>query len=431
MTNSVEMLNQTRLTTLQISTIFICFLMNMLDGMDVTVISYTAPSIAKAWGITPQVLGAVFSAGLVGMGIGGVFLAPFADRIGRRWMIIICAIIMGITIFATAYSQSVAHLILFRLISGIGIGAMLASVATLTAEYAPKNTKDFWVSIVFAGYPTGAVIMGLSSAQLIPMFGWQSVFQFAGILTAVAVPFLLFLLPESLDFLIKIQPNNALNRANTLLKKMNEPLLTQLSDFPKEEKVKTSIVAVLASDLKIPTILLASAIFMAFATLYFLTNWIPKLASSAGLSLSLAIYAGTVFNLGSIAGIVTQGYLSSKFGLQRTICAFLVAAAALMMIFGWFTGSDFLLILFGLIGFTMQGGFVGLYGLAARLYPTAVRATGVGLALGLGRAGAILGPIVGGLLIGAGFSMAANFMIFAIPLVISGVTTLWIVLTDR
>jgi MFS transporter, AAHS family, 4-hydroxybenzoate transporter len=212
---------------------------------------------------------------------------------------------------------------------------------------------------------------------------------------------------------------------------MNEPLLTALPELPKEEKVNTSILTLLSSDLKKPTILLAIAIFMAFATLYFLTNWIPKLASSAGLSLSLAIYAGTVFNLGSIAGIVTQGYLSSKFGLQRTICGFLVIAAVLMMIFGWFTGSDLLLLIFGLIGFTMQGGFVGLYGLAARLYPTAIRATGVGLALGLGRAGAILGPLVGGQLIGAGFSMSANFMIFALPLVISGVTTLLIALTDR
>jgi MFS family permease len=168
------------------------------------------------------------------------------------------------------------------------------------------------------------------------------------------------------------------------------------------------------------TLMLWIAIFMAFATLYFLTTWIPKLASATGLSVELSIYAGTVFNLGAFCGIVSQGYFSSKFGLTRTISVYLIFTAILMLIFGYFHGSILVLILFGLIGFGVQGGFVGMYSLAARLYPTEIRATGVGGAVGVGRIGAIFGPLLGGILIGAGLTMTINFMIFALPTLIAG-----------
>ena len=174
------------------------------------------------------------------------------------------------------------------------------------------------------------------------------------------------------------------------------------------------------------TIRLWVAIFMAFATLYFLTMWIQKLASAAGLSISLAIYAGTVFNLGAFVGIISQGYLSSRFGLRRIICSYLLGTAVLMSLFGLFTGTDMVLVLFGFIGFGVQGGFIGLYSVAARLYPTQVRTTGVGWAIGFGRLGAVAGPFVGGILIGAGLSMTTNFLIFAVPTVIAGVATLFI-----
>ena len=174
---------------------------------------------------------------------------------------------------------------------------------------------------------------------------------------------------------------------------------------------------------------------MSFATLYFLTMWIPKLAASAGLTLDLAIYAGTVFNLGAFFGIITQGYLSARLGLQRVICGFLVVTTLLMVAFGFVSGSVwggsvFRLVLFGLIGFGIQGGFVGMYSLAAKLYPTRVRATGVGWAVGAGRLGAVVGPLVGGLLIGAGWSMSANFSAFAIPALIAGVITVLIRVTE-
>ena len=385
------------ISKLQLTTILICFLMNMLDGMDVMVISYTAPNISKDWSISPQSLGIVFSAGLLGMSIGAMFLAPRADKIGRKSMILICNLIMGVSVSAIYWVNSVEVLTFFRVISGIGIGGMLASTATLTAENAPAKMKDFWVSFVMSGYPIGAVISGLIAANIIPEYGWKTMFQVAGISTFITLPIVYLFLKESSEFLNK-----------SVLKK--SPAVGELLT----DKYKKS------------TLMLWISIFMAFASLYFLTSWIPKLASVTGLSAELVIYAGTVFNLGAFCGIISQGYLSEKFGLQKTIFSYLIFTAVLMLVFGFFKGSMLVLILFGLIGFGIQGGFVGMYSLAARLYPTEIRATGVGWAVGAGRIGAIFGPLLGGFLIGAGFSMTTNFMIFAIPTLIGGITTLCI-----
>jgi MFS transporter, AAHS family, 4-hydroxybenzoate transporter len=239
-----------------------------------------------------------------------------------------------------------------------------------------------------------------------------------------------FFLAESLDFLLKTQPKGALEKANAILTKINRETLSAFPPLSIEKVEKPSVTALLTPERKLSTLQLWLALFMAFASLYFLTTWIPKLASSAGLSMELAIYAGTVFNLGAFLGIMTQGYLSSKFGLRRTIFGFLAMTAFLMVIFGFFKGSVLVLILFGLIGFGVQGGFVGLYAVAARFYPTEIRSTGVGFAMSAGRVGGIVGPFVGGLLIAWGLSMTTNFIVFAVPTLLAGIAT-YLIKSDK
>lgn len=420
--NPKALIDKNPMTGLQYSTIFICFLMNMLDGMDVLVISYTAPAIAKAWDISPQALGTVFSAGLFGMTIGTLFLAPFADKIGRKAIILISGIIMGVCIYLTSYATSITDLLIYRFISGLGIGSMLASTASLASEYTPNKTRDFWVSFVISGYPIGAVVAGLVAAKVIPTDGWQQMFRIAGIASMFSVPLILFFLSESIDFYLRTQPQNALEKLNKILTKMN---IQPLESLPIIDKIKSKLPVdqLLKTDFKKPTLQLWAALFMAFAALYFLTSWIPKLAKDAGLSMELAIYAGTVFNIGAFFGIITQGYFSSKYGLKKTLGVILVLTGVLMASFGLFVGSDVILLILALLGFGIQGGFVGLYALSARLYPTEFRTTGVGWAMGAGRLGGIVGPMIGGLLIGAGLGIATNFLIFAVPALLSGLIT--------
>jgi MFS transporter, AAHS family, 4-hydroxybenzoate transporter len=159
-----------KITGSQLAVILICFLMNMLDGMDVMVVSYSASAISKDWNISPQSLGIVFSAGLLGMTLGATLLAPLADKTGRRKLIIVSNIIMGVSVFGTAWAPSVQVLTIMRVVSGIGIGSMLANIATLASENAPVNRKDFWVSFVMAGYPMGAMLSGFAVASVLPEF---------------------------------------------------------------------------------------------------------------------------------------------------------------------------------------------------------------------------------------------------------------------
>jgi MFS transporter, AAHS family, 4-hydroxybenzoate transporter len=420
--NPKELIDHSPITKLQYTTLFVCFLMNMLDGMDVLVISYTAPAIAKAWSVSPETLGVVFSSGLLGMTIGAVILAPLADKLGRKNLILISAAIMGVCIYITSFANSVAELIIYRFISGLGIGSMLATTAALASEFTPNKSKDFWVSLVIAGYPIGAVVSGLMAAKVIPTNGWPYMFQLAGMASLITLPLIYFFVTESLEFYVKTQPKNALAQLNKILNKMGQNSINELP--PKQ--INTQLIPInhlLSSEYKKPTLQLWLALFMAFAALYFMTSWIPKLATAAGLSMKLAIYAGTVFNVGALFGIITQGYFSSKFGLKKTIGVILVCTAILMASFGLFVGSDIILLILALLGFGIQGGFVGLYAVAARMYPAEFRTTGVGYGMGAGRVGGIVGPLLGGFLIGAGLSMSANFMVFAVPAALAGIMT--------
>ena len=413
------------MTSLQYSTIGICFLMNIFDGMDVLIISYCAPAISNSWNIGPEALGVVFSAGLAGMALGALFLAPYSDSFGRKKIILLSSLLMGVSMFLTGYSESVNQLIALRFLSGIGIGSMLASTAALTSEYTPNKSKDFWVSFVISGYPVGAVISGYISVLVIPSSGWQMMFIIAGIASLLTIPLIYYFLSESIEFYIRKQPKKALENVNKIFIKMNLNVLKELpikKIFPEGIAVKQ----LLSKKYKVSTFQLWSALFFAFGCLYFLISWIPKLATNAGLSIELAIYAGTVFNIGAFFGIILQGYYSSKIGLKRTISIFFLIAALLMAVFKIFIGSDWLLIVFGFLGFFIQGGFVGLYAVAARLYPTEYRTTGIGWAIGAGRLGGVLGPLAGGVMIGMGLSMSINFMIFAIPALLSAIFTYFI-----
>jgi len=414
---------QIKMTQVQYFSIAICFLMSVLDGMDVLVVSYCAPAIAEDLNLGPKTLGFVFSAGLIGMAIGAVFLAPFADKFGRKKLILASAFIMGLSVLLTSLSENILQLILMRLVSGLGIGCMLATTATLTSENVLNNSKDFWVSLVISGYPVGAVASGYVAAAIIPSYGWESMFVLAGLTTLLTIPLIFFFLSESPQFYLKKQPKDALAKANKILIKMNFKPLDSLPKIGLKANNKPLVSRLFSEKYKISTLQLWAALFFAFGCLYFLISWIPKLATDAGLSIELAIYAGTIFNVGAFFGIVLQGYFSSKIGLKKTISFFLLLTFLLMASFKLFVGTDILLLVYFLLGFSLQGGFVGLYAVAARLYPTEFKTTGVGWAIGMGRVGGILAPLIGGLLISIGLSLSANFLIFSIPALFASVLT--------
>ena len=386
--------NSASLNRAHLLTIAVCFLCNMLDGMDVLIISYAAPAIAEAWSVSPANLGIVFSSGLTGMTVGAVFLAPLADRFGRKPLMILAGLLMGGSVYMTSWADSLSVLLVFRFISGLGVGVMMACTAVIAAEYSPAKTRDFWVSLVVAGYPTGAVLTGILSAAIIQEHGWQELFVRSGIASILIVPVLLIFLRESEEYKAQAKP--------------------------KEAKLST----LFSGEYRLDTIQLWSALFLSFIALYFLINWIPKLAVNTGISLEASIYAGTIFNFGAMVGIPVQGAFSTQKGLKKTVGTIFLLTALCLLVFGWISGDWMILGVLFLLGVGVQGGFVGLYAVAARMYPTEIRSTGLGWAIGIGRLGGIIGPILGGFLVSMGLGMTGAFAVFAIPSILAGWFTL-------
>jgi benzoate transport len=433
-----KLIEERPMSGMQVVIIFACFILNMLDGMDVVVASYVAPRIIEDWSVSSQTFGLVFSAALFGMASGAMFISPYTDVIGRRKMVIFSIIVVSIGMFLTAFSTAIPQLIGLRFFTGLGIGSMLASLTSMASEYSSNLRRNLVIGFVLGGYPVGATLTGVMAAWLIPEYGWRSMFIAGGAISTLLLPVVYLVMPESLEFLLHKQPKNALVSANRILARMKYESLGQL---PVTDQIAmtgkspgsmlTNIMSLLGPDMRASTLKLWISFFMAFFTLYFLMSWIPKIAEDTGLSMEQGAYSGAIFNFGSFFGIVTLGHISNLFGLRQVIFIFMILSSVLMVIFGIADLSVvmFMVILF-VLGFFVQGGFVGLYSVSARLYPMRIRTTGVGWGIGLGRFGAIISPALGGIAIGYQLPVVLIFSLFAVPFVISAFAQL-LISSDR
>jgi benzoate transport len=411
----------------QLLILAICFLLQVIDGFDVLAMSFAAPPLADDWQLPADELGILFSSGVLGMTLGAMFLAPWTDRIGRRTMIFRAVLVMGLSMFATAFVDSLWPMVALRLVTGLTIGAMLASLTSLVSEFFPDRQRNLAVGVLLAGYPAGATLGGFLAALLLPDYGWRGIFVAGGLMTLAALPLIYFLLPESLHFLLRRRPTGVLEKVNAVLQRLDLDTVSALPD-PESDPEPASVGSLLTEERRSSTLKLWSSFFLCFGTLYFLLSWIPKLLVDAGLPLEQAIWAGIAFNIGGAAGNIAIGLASTRLGLQKTILYFHVIAAVGMLLFAFLPlGIAALLFLTTVIGLFQQGGFVGFYMTAARLYPAEIRTTGVGWGIGLGRFGAVIAPYVAGVLIGLGWGIQILFTVFALPLLLGG----WITYSIR
>jgi len=398
----------------------ICCILNMIDGFDVLAIAFAAPPIADEWSIQPAALGLVFSSGLVGMALGSMFIAPLTDRIGRRAMILICIVTISIMMAVTGLSRSVPELIIARALTGLGIGGMLASLTAMVAEYTPDRHRNLTIGLLQAGYPVGGTLGGLIAAWLVPEYGWRALFFGGALLGAAMIPIAALALSESLMFLVQKQPAKALEKINRILRGLQQATLDTLP-APLPTETAGNVLALLTRSRRANTLKLWLAFVLNSLTVYFVFSWVPKIVVDAGLPLEQGILAGLFVNAGAVIGIPTLGYVSAKRGLRPLILTFLFLGAGCVAMFGFLEQSVPLLLTVGfLIGFFVMGGFIGLYSVAARIYPTELRTTGIGWTIGVGRVGAIMGPYLGGIMIALHWSTATNFVLFGIPLLVAG-----------
>ncbi|AIT82231.1 MFS transporter [Novosphingobium pentaromativorans] len=369
------------------SIVALCFAINMADGIDVTILSFIAPRIQDDWKIGADVMGNLFSAGLLGMAIGGMGIAPMADRFGRRRIILIALGLMSGGMLASGLVSQVVELLVLRVIVGAGIGTVLASMAALAAERAPAHHANLAVGIVQAGYPFAAVFTGLVVAQLLPIMDWQHILAGAGVLTLVLLPMAFRLLDED--------------------------VVARSGGVPAGNRVA----ALFQPAFRMRTLALWGAVFSGLMVLYFIVSWIPKLSIEAGLSETNGIYAGALYNLGAFVGTSAMSVLAVRVPLGRLVPIMLLGAGVAMLIFGSIEMSVAMTLFVAfLIGVLLQGGYNGVWPLAASVYPGEFRATGIGWAIGIGRSGAIIGPLLGGYLLAAQVSLPVLFASYCVPL---------------
>lgn len=411
---------------LQILTVALCFLLNMLDGADLLVMSFIAPVLSDQWNIPPENLGILFSASLAGMAGGCLFIAPLADRYGRRPLILGALLTVALSMLASSQVNSTFALALARFVVGLGVGTIGVTMTAMAAEFAPAKYQSFAVGFVQAGWPLGSIITAFVTVAILPEYGWRGVLMLVGGLSCVLFLIALAIMPESVDFLLRRQPSGALERANRLHAKLGLAPLSQLPAKPaKAEKV--GVFRLFDDGRKASGILLWIAVALGYFVLYFVISWIPELTKRAGLPLDQAIYAGATYNLGAFLGTSAMGWLAVRFALPRVISSLFFASAIAMLVFGNVSMPLALTLVAALaVGVTVQGGFNGFWALAARFYPTEIRSTGIGWALGVGRIGAVLGPIFGGYLVAANLDIGLIFAIYAVPAIAAGILVLFV-----
>lgn len=416
-TSALPSIDHKPMNLFQWSVIGICMIINVIDGFDVLVMAFTASAVSAHWNLTGAQLGGLLSASLVGMSLGSFFLAPWADKVGRRPLILVCLVISGSGMLLAAYSQSPVQLGLTRFITGIGIGGILASTNVVASEYASLKWRNLAVSLQATGYTVGALCGGMIAIALLQSYGWRSVFTAGGILTLGMVPIVYLFLPESLDFLVTRQPHNALARVRKLSTKLGLESPASLPPAAGANVAKArfgALITLLGPKYLKTTVFLWGCSFLILFGFYFVMSWTPKLLTTAGLSAQQGITGGVLLSVGGIFGTALLGMLSSRFRLVNVQIFFLLGTAVLMSCFVAATTQATAAFVVGLLlGVTVNGCLAGLIALAPGLYDASVRTTGLGLAIGVGRIGGMLSPLVAGRFLDAGWTPGALFALFA------------------
>jgi AAHS family 4-hydroxybenzoate transporter-like MFS transporter len=409
----------------QIALLLMCAAVLFTDGFDTQAIGFVAPALVQNLGLSRAALGPVFSAGLFGLMIGALTLGPLADRVGRKRIILFSVIAFGLCSLAAVFAHDTTTLLLMRFLTGLGLGGAMPNAVALTSEFSPRNRRATMVMAMFVGFSVGAALGGLIAAALIPSFGWRSVFVIGGIAPLLLAPFLARDLPESVRF-VKLAGGSDARVASLLA------LVFPKQDFPKgtrfslqEAQLRGLSVAHLFGEGRATgTVLLWVVFFASLLDLYFLSNWLPTLLNDLGASVSVAAIVGAMFQVGGVVGTFTLGRFVDRFSFRALALTYLLAAIALAALGASGHSIALAAVIIFLAGFCIVGAQIAANALAAEYYPTSIRSTGVGWALGIGRVGSIIGPLVGGALLVRHWETQSLFLAAAAPAICGALAAL-------
>jgi len=403
----VDLLDRAPVGAFHLRILILCVIIAMLDGFDTQAIAFVAPLLAAQWQLPMAQFSAAFAIGLLGLTVGALLLGPLADRFGRKRILLVCTTFFGLLALLTAWSTSFQGLLWLRFLTGVGLGGAMPNIIAMTSEYAPHRLRATAVTVMFCGFPLGSVLGGFLAAKIIPLWGWEVVFILGGALPLLCVPLLALKLPESARFLVSHDKDPSAVR--DILSKISPDVASHgpsMRYHLPEEKISGFTVRQLFSQGRsASTLLLWVAFFCNLLVMYFLVNWLPALLKQSGYPLEAAIYATSTLNFGGVVGGVAVGLLIDRMGPFTILGAAYATAAVFIGVMANAGGNNWLLYgsLF-IAGIGVVGAQIGMNAVASNLYPTGLRSTGIGWALGVGRLGSILGPTVGG------FLLAQNWM---------------------
>jgi MFS transporter, AAHS family, 4-hydroxybenzoate transporter len=405
----------------------------VMDGFDVQAMGFVAPALTQDWRLDPTALGPIFGAGLLGMLVGSMLLSILADRVGRRPVLVGSTTFFSLCMLGTAAAGSVQQLVILRFLTGLGIGGVMANAVALASEYSPQRQRASLLMWISCGFTGGAIAGGLISAALIPWGGWRSVFLIGGVLPLAIAAVMYWRLPESLLFLSLQQ--GAHDRLGPLLRRI-APGIDPGRDLhltrPERVHGRGALTKLFHDGRALMTVLLWLVSFANLLNLFFLANWLPLLSTRMGFSSSTAVLMGTTLQLGGLIGAVFMGPLIDRLGFYRVLVpVFVIAGFAVATIGEPSLSLPFLYLVIFVAGICIVGAQPALNALASTFYPTEIRATGVGWSLGLGRVGAIVGPVVAAQLVALDWSSQALFLSASVPASFSCIVVIGLAIVTR
>ena len=398
--------------------LFWCALIIIFDGYDLAVAGIALPSIMKDMGVDPTKAGFMVSSALFGMVFGAILLGTLADKIGRRWMIVICIALFSVFTAAAGLMKDPLMFGIARFLAGVGIGGVMPNVVAQMTEYSPRRMRATLVTLMFSGYAVGGIVAAILGKQLIETYGWQSVFFAAG-LPVILIPLILKWLPESMPFLLAKGKDDELKQIAARIEPSYRPVATDHFAVPSEDKADSAPIFHLFHEGRgFSTVMFWVAFFMCLFMVYALSSWLTKLMATAGYSLGSALTFVLVLNIGAMLGAVVGGWLADRFHIKYVLASMYALAAISITLLGFKMPTEPLFLVVGLAGASTIGTQIVANAYAGQFYPMAIRATGLGWALGIGRTGAILAPILIGILVGMNLPLQQNFVAIAVPAVI-------------
>lgn len=418
--NPRDLLDASPMSRTQKIAILLTSLLSALDGYDILSVSFAAPAISAEWGIGKAALGLVFSSGLIGMMAGSFLLAPLGDRIGRRAIVIIALLLMGGGMALSATAHSTVTLAIWRVVTGIGLGAMVAVINPLAVEFANARFRTMAVAVMAIGFPLGGMIGGFVAAAMLNSFGWEAVFLFGALASAVVLPLILVWLPESPSFLLTRRDANSLDRINRLLRRCGHEAVVTLPPLPAEQP-KAPYRDIFSGAQLLPTLWITAANFLFMMATYFFLSWMPQIVADKGFDPSTASTMSAIANMFGVLSSLLIGVAALYLPLRRLVAGFALAMGFAVIAFG-FTPPDFHLLTFAvaLVGICLFAGTTGIYTLIASTFEPRMRVTGGGFAMGMGRVAGALAPSIAGMLFGVGASLETISLILGGCAILSG-----------